>query len=61
MAPRTVTLVAEGLADDAVGSVLTQLVFDRRPDGSWHITSVRRAWLCRRGDVTDRYVRSPCL
>lgn len=59
-APREVTVVAENLADDAVASVLTHLVFDRRADGRWTIASARQALLCRRGDLTDRFVKGPC-
>lgn len=59
-APRRVTVVAENLADDAVASVLTRLVFDRRADGSWYVASARRAFSCRRGEATDRFVKGPC-
>lgn len=59
VAPKTVTIVAEGLADDAVASELTELVFDRRGE-RWFVARARRALLCRRGAVTDRFVRGPC-
>ena len=59
-APRRLTVIAENLADDAVASVLTRLVFERRADGRWTIAGARRALLCRRGDVTDRFVQGPC-
>jgi hypothetical protein len=55
-----VTLIRDGLLDDSLRAERWEIMLDRASTGAWHIREVRRAWLCRRGAVTDRFIATPC-
>lgn len=54
-----VTVVRDGLLDDAVRGERWDVELERSTAGAWRIRSVRRAWLCRRGHL-DRFATAPC-
>lgn len=55
-----VTLLRDGLLDDSVRGERWEIAFARGPKGAWTIVEVKRAWLCRRGPHTDRFLAVPC-
>jgi len=55
-----VTVVRDGLVDDAVRGERWDIELERSAAGTWHIRSVKRAWLCRRGAHLDRFATVPC-
>lgn len=55
-----VTLISDGLLDDSLRAERWEIMLDRASTGAWRIREVRRAWLCRRGAMTDRFIATPC-
>lgn len=50
-----VTIVRDGLLDDSVRGEFWEVALDRTPNGKWTVRGIRQAWLCRRGENTDRF------
>jgi hypothetical protein len=55
-----VTVLRDGLLDDAVRSQRWDIALERAAAGAWSIKEVGRAWRCRRGGQTDRFVATRC-
>jgi hypothetical protein len=55
-----VTVLRDGLLDDAVRSERWEVALQRTAAGAWSIKEVERAWRCRRGGQTDRFVAIRC-
>jgi hypothetical protein len=55
-----VTVLRDGLLDDAVRSQRWDIALERTTAGAWSIKEVGRAWRCRRGGQTDRFVATRC-
>jgi hypothetical protein len=55
-----ITIVRDGLLDDAVGSERWDIALDRTRAGLWSIREVKRAWRCRRGASLDRFATAQC-
>jgi hypothetical protein len=53
-------LLRDGLLDDSVRSERWEVVLQRTAAGAWSIREVERAWRCRRGGQTDRFVPTLC-
>lgn len=50
-----VTVLRDGLLDDAVRGDRWEIRLERTGPGPWRIADVQRAWRCRRGGNTDRF------
>ncbi len=55
-----VTVLRDGLLDDAVRSERWDIDLVRTSAGHWEIKQVARAWRCRRGGQTARFSDRPC-
>lgn len=55
-----VTVLRDGLLDDSVRSERWEVALQRTAAGAWSIREVERAWRCRRGGQTDRFVATRC-
>lgn len=55
-----VTVLRDGLLDDAVRSERWEIALQRTAAGAWSIAGVERAWRCRRGARTDRFAATRC-
>jgi hypothetical protein len=55
-----VTIVRDGLFDDAVRALRWDIALERTQAGGWRIAEVKRAVRCRRGADTERFVAGPC-
>jgi hypothetical protein len=55
-----VTVLRDGLLDDSVRSERWEVTLQRTAAGAWSIKEVERAWRCRRGGQTDRFVPTLC-
>lgn len=55
-----VTVLRDGLLDDSLRGERWDITLTRTPAGVWSIREVKRAWRCRRGGDTDRFVAAPC-
>lgn len=55
-----VTVLRDGLLDDSVRSERWEVALQRATAGAWSIKEVERAWRCRRGAQTDRFVATRC-
>lgn len=55
-----ITVVRDGLLDDAVRGERWVILLDRAAMGSWHIREVRRAWRCHRGGHQAGFTTSLC-
>ncbi len=61
-APSTsrVTVVRDGLLDDAVRGERWDVDLERTTAGAWRIREVKRAWRCWRGARPDRFASERC-
>jgi hypothetical protein len=55
-----VTLLRDGLLDDAVRGERWEFALRRNASGRWQIDEVRRAWRCWRGAQTDAFGATRC-
>lgn len=55
-----ITVVRDGLLDDAVRGERWDIRLDRGATGTWRIREVRRAWRCRRGGPRERFATAAC-
>lgn len=55
-----VTLIRDGLLDDAVRSERWDIDLARTPAGAWEIRQVTKAWRCWRGGETAGFAARPC-
>jgi hypothetical protein len=55
-----VTVVRDGLLDDAVRGLRWDIALERTQAGGWRIAEVKRAVRCRRGADTERFLAGPC-
>jgi hypothetical protein len=55
-----VTVIRDGLLDDAVRSERWDIVLARTATGTWEIRAVTKAWRCRRGAGTAGFAAQPC-
>jgi hypothetical protein len=55
-----ITVVGDGLLDDAIRSERWEIALERTPAGLWRINEVKRAWRCRRGEPLDRFATVSC-
>jgi hypothetical protein len=55
-----VTVLREGLLGDSLRAERWDITLARTPAGVWRIGEVKRAWRCRRGGDTERFVAVPC-
>jgi hypothetical protein len=55
-----VTVIRDGLLDDALRSERWDFTFARTAAGRWQVTQVTRAWRCRRGGQTEAFAAQPC-
>ncbi|HSA82086.1 MAG TPA: hypothetical protein VLE23_14815 [Geminicoccaceae bacterium] len=50
-----VTVIREGLLDDAIRGERWDVALIRTPAGIWTISEVKKAWRCRRGEHPDEF------
>ena len=50
-----VTVIRDGLLDDAIRGERWDIALDRTPSGVWTISEVKKAWRCRRGQLPDEF------
>lgn len=55
-----VTVIRDGLLDDAVRTERWDIAFARTAAGGWEISEVRRSWRCRRGANTATLAAQLC-
>lgn len=55
-----VTAITGEYEDDSVSAEWRQLRLAKQQDGTWRITEYRKAWLCRRGPVTNAFQKNLC-
>jgi hypothetical protein len=55
-----ITVVRDGLLDDAVRGERWDIALERTPAGLWGVNEVKRAWRCRRGEPLDRFATASC-
>lgn len=55
-----ITVLRDGLLDDSVRGERWDIALERTAAGAWRIKEVTRAWRCRRGAQTDRFVATRC-
>lgn len=55
-----ITVLRDGLLDDSLRGERWDITLARTPAGVWSIREVKRAWRCRRGGDTDRFVAVRC-
>lgn len=55
-----VTVLRDGLLDDAVRGERWDVTVRRIGSGKWRVEEVRRAWRCYRGAHTDRFAGARC-
>lgn len=55
-----VTLVGDGYLDDSVRGSWSALRLARKPDATWRVLELRRAWRCWRGHHLESYSNRPC-
>ena len=54
------TVIRDGLLDDAVRSERWDIALARTASGNWEIREVKKAWRCRRGGNTAGFAAVPC-
>lgn len=59
-ASSSVTVIRDGLLDDAIQSERWDVVLDRKASGVWTISEVRKAWRCRRGAASPPFATNSC-
>ncbi|QRM30690.1 hypothetical protein [Microvirga sp. VF16] len=55
-----ITVLRDGLLDDAVRGERWDIALDRTAAGIWGIREVKRSWRCRRGAQMDRFAAQVC-
>jgi hypothetical protein len=55
-----VTVIRDGLLDDAIRGERWDIALDRTPSGAWTISEVKKAWRCRRGQQPDEFDTMSC-
>ncbi len=55
-----VTVIRDGLLDDAISGERWDIALDKTPPEIWTITEVKKAWPCRRGQHTDEFATVSC-
>jgi hypothetical protein len=55
-----ITVLRDGLMDDSLRGERWDITLARTPAGVWRINEVKRAWRCRRGADTERFLATPC-
>ena len=56
-----VTVIRDGLLDDAVRTERWDIGLARTAAGSWEIREVRKSWRCWRGPATAGFAAQPCI
>lgn len=55
-----IVVLRDGLLDDSVRGERWDIALARTGAGAWSIREVKRSWLCRRGEITDRFSARRC-
>lgn len=55
-----IVVLRDGLLDDSVRGERWEIALGRTGAGAWSIREVKRSWLCRRGENTDRFSARRC-
>jgi len=55
-----VTVIRDGLLDDAVRTERWDIALTRTAAGTWEIREVAKAWRCWRGAMTAGFTAKPC-
>jgi hypothetical protein len=55
-----VTVIRDGLLDDAVRTERWDIALVRTATGTWEIRQVSKAWLCWRGAPAAGFAAQPC-
>ena len=55
-----VTVIRDGLLDDAVRTERWDIDLARSAAGAWKIRQINKSWRCWRGGATDRFAAQPC-
>jgi len=55
-----VTVIRDGLLDDAVRSERWDITLSRNAAGTWEVRQVTKAWRCWRGTETAGFTAQPC-
>lgn len=55
-----VTVIRDGLLDDAIQSERWDVALARAVSGAWTINEVRKAWRCRRGAAAPTFAAAAC-
>jgi hypothetical protein len=55
-----VTVIRDGLLDDAVRTERWDIALARTAAGSWEVREVRKSWRCWRGAHTSGFAAQPC-
>jgi len=55
-----VTVIRDGLLDDAVRSERWDIALTRTAAGTWEVRQVTKAWRCWRGTKTEGFAAQPC-
>ena len=55
-----VTVIRDGLLDDAISGERWDIALDKARSGVWNIKEVKKAWRCRRGEHPDEFATLSC-
>lgn len=55
-----VTVIRDGLLDDAISGERWDIALAETPSGVWNISEVKKAWRCRRGQHPDEFATVSC-
>lgn len=55
-----VMVLRDGLLDDSIRGERWDIALEMTPAAAWKIGEVKRAWLCRRGEILDRFTAASC-
>jgi len=55
-----VTVIRDGLLDDAVRTERWDVALARTVAGTWEVRDVRKSWRCWRGGKTEEFAAKPC-
>jgi len=55
-----ITILRDGLHDDSLRGERWDITLARNSEDVWKIVEVKKAWRCRRGENTERFVATRC-